>query len=199
MSSFDHPDAIDVLRRRWRQAGVSVVATLLVGGSVLLGRPVLSAREELREQLALVESIHAEKGAVQTRLAAAAAEAHRWRTENELRSRRASVKHDEAGFLDWIHRQAQACRITVRDFRPTNRDTDGEYDSRGIMLSAQGNYRGIVEFLDRFRECPRMNRIVSLEISPRDAEQGLYAVTLQALLFTYAPQSPAPAKSGVAP
>lgn len=184
--------SINAIRLVWTAGGIAAV--LLTGGLwwSLYAQPSLGAeREELRELATLAELRQNER---QTRLRAAevSAEAERWlRAERAFRAR-VPVSADESGFLQWVSLRAQECGLSVRDFRPAGREPPGEFEGRSIMLAAQGSYAAIGRFLDRLRDCPRMNRVSSLEISPRDAERTTYNFTLQVVLFNQPPAATTP-------
>ncbi len=193
--SRNHP--LGPLQWTWRAGGSCAVLVTVAAWWLLVGEPGWRAHEDLVDQLDAAKSLRTSATEVESRLAQARAEVEHWRREDAIRRERASQHHDEAGFLRWVNQQAQASGVRVRDFRPSGREQQGDYQGRGVMLSAQGPYESICRLLDRLRACPRMIRTTRLEITPRDTDRTMYALSLQVMLFSYSPQQPpASAKRG---
>ncbi len=176
--------SLRTIRRGWWVGGPTVALLLIGGWWSLLGGPIVVAREELDRELAAVESLRNAEQAIRTRLAQVTAEAEQTRREEILRKQRVPDKHDDASFLHWVNQQAHECGLVVRDFRPAGRDVHGDYERSGVMIESLGSYEVICHFLDRLRACSRMNRVVSFEITPRDAERTTFALSMQLALFT---------------
>ena len=160
---------------------------MIVLGFMLIS-PLITRQRELSQQLDTVESLKATDIVVLTSLSKAREEIHQLRTQEVVRCERASSHNDETSFLEWADRQSKETKLEVRDFRPSNRETHGDYITRTVVLSAQGSYESICLFLDSLRQCPYMLRVTSLEILPRDQNRSMFGATFNIQLFTAKPQ-----------
>ena len=177
------------IRLIWGVAGILGVVGIVAVWWHSVGRPALAARASLKQQLADMDVLRSAETELRTQLTHITAEAEHWRSQELQRRARVSPENDEAGFLQWLNQQAQACGLEVQDYRPSSREVQGKFDGHGIMLAAHGSYEGIAGLMDRLRACPRMNRVTSMEVSPRDAERTSYSLSLSLLLFSCAPTS----------
>ena len=184
------------IRLMWRLLGTSVTVALLVAGGVLT-KPLISAQAALKRQLTEVVSLKATEKVALDNLATASEEIQQLRNQDTQRRARSSPQNDESVFLEWVNNRSKESKLEVRDFRPSNRETHGEYVSRTVILSAQGSYESICLFLDSLRQCPYMLRVTGLEIQPQDQDRTKFGATFNILLFTAQPkQAKSPAKQG---
>ncbi len=180
----------------WRLLGTSATAAMIVAGFAIIN-PLITTRGGLKQRLATVQALKTTDEAVQAKLTRAEEEVRQLRDKEVQRCARTSPKNDETAFLEWVNSQSKACALEVRDFRPSNRETHGDYVSRAVVLSTQGSYKSICHFLDRLRECPYMLRVTNLEILPQDQSRSTFGATFNILLFTVNPkQAINPVKQG---
>jgi Tfp pilus assembly protein PilO len=180
----------------WRMLGGCVTAALILAG-FYLSNPLIIAQEELKERLTSIESLKETGETVLMNLTRAEAEVRQLREKEVQRFARSSPKNDETAFLEWANSQSKVSGLEVRDFRPSNRELSGDYVSRTVVLSTQGSYESICNFLDRLRECPYMLRITNLEILPQNQGRVTFGATFNILLFTANPQQAfSPVKQG---
>lgn len=179
------------IRRNWRIGGTCGVLLMIGAWWTMFAQSVVAARRALQDQLMAIDVQQAAERPTRDRLNQVAAEADRWKQLEAVRRERLPQQHDEAGFLRWASESASACGLTVTDFRPASRSLQGqgEYEGREMMVTAAGKYESICRFLDRLRTCPRMNRVTSFDISPRDAERTNYTFSIQIILFSEPPRS----------
>jgi Tfp pilus assembly protein PilO len=111
-----------------------------------------------------------------------------WKAKNQRRLDRSASKLDIAEFLSWVNAQSEEVGLMVRDFRPSGRESQPDYDGQCITLSGHGSFDSICLFLDQLRQCPRMNRVTTIEIVPRDSERTMYQLTLGVVVYTFNPK-----------
>jgi Tfp pilus assembly protein PilO len=170
----------------WRILGMTVIGGLMAAGGAA-SRPILSAKKELQSQLDGLESLSKASEATALKRATAAEEAAQWEAEESRRLDRAKSNLDEAGFLHWVNQQSQSTSLQIRDYRPSGRELVGDYQARSVLLSTQGSYTAICQFLDKLRGCPQMHRITSLEIAPQNSERTSFGATINVQLLTVNP------------
>ncbi len=188
--------SLDRIRSVWHLFGSSVTVALIVAG-VLVTKTRITTQWELKQQLTSFESLKATENVALANFAKASDEIQQLRQQDVQRRERSSPQHDETAFLEWVNNRSKESKLDVRDFRPSNRETQGDYNSRTVVLSAQGSYESICLFLDSLRQCPYMLRVTSLEILPQDQNRATFGATFNILLFTaQPPQASSSAKQG---
>lgn len=184
MTLWDHNRGIATARHAWHACGVLVVIVMILFWWGVLGQSVLKERKEIDHQMGQMLDLQEHEQAIKNRLTEVTNELEQRQREDARRRERTSPPHDEAGFLEWVNELAHTSGLKIHDFRPSGQDSQGIYEQHGVSLSSQGSYSGICQFLDRMRDCPRMNRITSMEITPSDGQRKEFSVSLQILLFT---------------
>lgn len=170
----------------WRLAGIVVTLVTVASWWMVFGNPTLESRAAMARRHELVNSLRASSREIQSRLATAASELERWEHAEQMRRARTVARHDESGLLQWLNERTDTSGLTLRDFRPSSRTTEGEYEGRGVALSSQGSFEGICRFLDQLRGYSRMNRVTSLELSPLERGGDMYQCAIQVMLFSHA-------------
>ncbi|MBX3422467.1 MAG: type 4a pilus biogenesis protein PilO [Pirellulaceae bacterium] len=174
--------------------GGSITCALMAAGwwyGLILPIQATIHQSQIDQQAA--RQLQSERPAIVQRLAEVRSEASYWQAANNARLERVSPTLDDASFLGWLHQQADNCGLTVHDFRPQSKIMDSGYVSCGIAISAHGSYTAVCQFLDCLRSCPRMNRLTTIDLVPRNPEGTHFNLNLHGLLFT---QSSASTSSG---
>ncbi|MEZ6134984.1 MAG: hypothetical protein R3C53_08760 [Pirellulaceae bacterium] len=182
------PPSAQVYKARmvWRVSGLTVILAIAGVGS-LLANPLIATQEELKQREAVIESVRATEAKIKAKLTEAEAVINALRDQEGVRRERSDPKNDETAFLHWANSHASLCELAVRDFRPSNRQTHGEYTYRTVVLSTQGSYASICLFLDKLRQCPQMLRVASFDILPQDQARTTFVATFNILLITQEP------------
>ena len=97
----------------------------------------------------------------------------------------------EAEFLAWTSQHARELGLELRDFRPAGSIKYGEYDGMTIRVNGVGSYATLCRYLHALSNGPRVTRVVSIEILPLNAERDEFQITLQFIVFSQVPKSPA--------
>ena len=178
------------IRRHSQWLGLGVILCLLGGWWYGLLRPQQQAAEALEQRSLEVESLHSQHKVLLANLDTARVNAARWQERKVELQQRTRPTHDDIDFLEWAHERAARVNLNLIDFRPSGKESLGSFEGRGQMLSANGSFQSICSFLHELRDCPRMNRITSVEISPMSSERQQYNLVLRVVLFTLpAPQA----------
>lgn len=183
MKSLATANPLRRIRLAWSVGGGIVVLLLTLAWWMLLACPAFDACDAMIHELDSVVSLADSKQEIHARLSQVTSEAQSWERIDETLRSRSDFQDDEAGFLKWVNSHSIASGLTLRDFRPGDERIQGDYESRSISLSFQGPYDGICRFLDRLRSCPRMNRAISLEVTPRDSDGTSFTFNLQVILL----------------
>ncbi len=179
-------DPLLIQRLVARALGAAAILALLVCWWQFLVAPLNEARQSLEQDRIEVESLHLQQPVLAAALKASQASTETWQQISAQLQQRAMPAQDDIDFLDWINEQAQATGLSIKDFRPSGRDSVGDYEGRGLMLSTSGSFDSICKFLEAMRHCPRMNRITSVEIVPEGNQRESFAMSLRVVLFTRA-------------
>jgi len=179
-------DPLLIQRLVARALGAAAILALLVCWWQFLVAPLNEARQSLEQDRIEVESLHLQQPVLAAALQASQASTETWQQISAQLQQRAMPAQDDIDFLDWINEQAQATGLSIKDFRPSGRDSVGDYEGRGLMLSTSGSFDSICKFLEAMRHCPRMNRITSVEIVPEGNQRESFAMSLRVVLFTRA-------------
>lgn len=182
------------IRRSWWTGGTCGVVALVASWWLLLAQPSVAARQAILQQLADLDAQSADEHSAWDRWSEVAAEMTRLQQIEEEQRSRVPQQSDEAAFLQWASMTADTCGLALTDFRPAGRTQQGsdEYEGRELTLTAAGGYESVCQFLDHLRTCPRMNRVTSFEISPKDPARANYTLTIRIMLFSEPPRTPAP-------
>lgn len=179
-------DPLLIQRLVARALGAAAIVALLVCWWQFLVAPLNEARQALEQDRIEVESLHLQQPVLAAALQASQASTETWQQISAQLQQRAMPAQDDIDFLDWINEQAQATGLSIKDFRPSGRDSVGDYEGRGLLLSTSGSFDSICKFLEAMRHCPRMNRITSVEIVPEGNQRESFAMSLRVVLFTRA-------------
>lgn len=179
------------LRTLWFVGGLCASTTMVVLWWTLIAVPMREHFNTLRAEMSEAYELVKNQATIELNLLACREQASRWRAEEAEGLLRSSAEQDLADFLQWTDRQARECGLAVRDFRPGNRESISLYTVQSITLSTQGDYSAVCGFLDRLRNCPRMNRLTNVEIAPRDPARATYELTLQIALLSQPAPPPA--------
>lgn len=179
-------DPLLIQRLVARALGAAAIVALLVCWWQFLVAPLNEAWQALEQDRIEVESLHLQQPVLAAALQASQASTETWQQISAQLQQRAMPAQDDIDFLDWINEQAQATGLSIKDFRPSGRDSVGDYEGRGLLLSTSGSFDSICKFLEAMRHCPRMNRITSVEIVPEGNQRESFAMSLRVVLFTRA-------------
>lgn len=164
--------------------GLGVMLCLLGGWWYAFLHPQQQAAEALEQRRLEVESLHGQHKVLLANLETARLTATQWQERLADLHQRTRPTHDDIDFLEWAHECAARVNLNLIDFRPSGKESLGDFQGRGQMLSANGSFESICSFLHELRRCPRMNRITSFEISPAGSERQQYSLVLRVVLFT---------------
>jgi len=161
--------------------GICVLLVLCWFG---FANPILRDQREAADQQLDIALLQSQESQIEAKLVQTSVEAKYWQKLDEKRCQRSSPQQDDSCFLRWLNQQAAVSGLQVKDFRPLAQQKDGDYTSQGFAIVAQGNYKSVCQFLDAMRNCPKMNRITNLDLTPKDAGGESFTMTIQGLLFT---------------
>lgn len=167
-----------------RVLGVLGVGSLLGLWWFFLLAPLNEAQEIVDQERIEVEGLQTQQPVLLAALKASQERAESWKQKVARLQERSKPAQDDIDFLDWINEQATATGLTIQDFRPSGREVVGEYEGRGLMLSTTGSFESIGRFLETMRQCPRMNRITSIDINPEGGQRESFSMNLRVVLFT---------------
>jgi len=160
------------------------IGVLLVLCWLGFANPILRDQRDAADQQLVIAQLRNQERQIEAKLVQASAEAKYWQELDEKRCQRSSPQQDDSCFLRWLNQQAAASGLQVKDFRPLAQQKEGDYTSQGFAIVAQGTYQSVCQFLDAMRNCPKMNRITNLDMTPKDAGGESFTLTIQGLLFT---------------
>jgi Tfp pilus assembly protein PilO len=169
-------------------AGASLAIAIVAAWVFLSIQPLRSVCTGLQYEEQSFKQLQQHVEQILTQSSKALAQLEHWKQQNQTRLDRSASKLDTAEFLSWVNEQSEAAGLMVRDFRPSGRESQPDYDGQCITLSGHGSFESISLFLDQFRQCPRMNRITTIEIVPRDSERTTYQLTLGVVVYTFNPK-----------
>lgn len=86
-----------------------------------------------------------------------------------------SAQEDE--FLAQVARLARSVDLAVRDYRPGEVTSRGNYSELEIELSCEGSYESICRFLDGLPSLPRLSSLTGIEVQSQ-MEQSVYPIRL---------------------
>lgn len=195
MSQYPSDESTARVRLAWRVGGSAALCVAGAAWWLLLGQATVAARTSLTNQLKELDELCASETEIRARCHAMNAEFKQWDAQAQLLAARISEVHDESAFLDWVTKRSGSTGLELRDFRPMGYEAQGEFDGRSVALLMQGSYENLCRFLDQLRDYPRLNRLVRLEVVPRDTSGESFNCTLQITLYSQAAAS----KSGVRP
>jgi Tfp pilus assembly protein PilO len=168
----------------WSILGLLAIATMGIAWWLCCAKPALELKAELERRAIAVNELRASEPEILLRHKALQGEFEDWNSRIELLKSRIQVYENEGQFLKWVNETANANGLTMRDYRPGQHQKQGDYDCRAVQLSAQGSYESICKFLSQVRSGPKMLRITSLELTPKEKTSGSYTCNLQMLLFS---------------
>jgi hypothetical protein len=183
MKSNAHKSPLATIRLLWSAGGVAAMFFAAAAWWHWLGGPTLAQRSDLQRRIRAIEEKRASLHVIHAACAAAREEAEHWRQVSREMDTRTAAHGAETAFLNWVDERAEPLGLTIRDYRPANRQRHGAFDCRSLFLSSYGTYEAICRFLDELRSCPRMCRVTNFELSPRHAVDDDYSLTLQVMLF----------------
>lgn len=183
------PKAVRQKKQLCQIAGASLAIAIVAGWVFLFIQPLRATCSSLLTEENSYNQLQAHFEQIFNRSRQALAQLEFWKQKNHLRLERSASKLDTAEFLSWVNEQSESVGLMVRDFRPSGRDSQPDYDGQCITLSGHGGFESICLFLDQLRQCPRMNRITTIEIVPRDSERTTYQLTLGVVVYTYNPKA----------
>lgn len=179
-------NSIHNVRYTWIALGSIVSAALGSGGYALLN-PAFEESHRIEREIAVTRHLEDTKDEVLACLSQTSHDYLRAKMLFDQIQQRSRPELGESTFLQWINEQSESVGFEVKDFRPSGRDVSGELLARSVMISLQCPYQAGIEFLNRLRHCPQMNRVTIVEFIPRDEKRLTFSVTLNLLLFTEKP------------
>ncbi len=145
-----------------------------------------SARQD-SEQLAdrraqLLRFLDTEENLVGENRAQQAA-AEKQRKEMEILLSRIPREAREVDFLELLSRTAEQTGVELRNFQPLAGQSGEHIGTSQVRISGSGGYGNLVEFLNRIRQLPRMNRVAQLELGVVDSSRNVCSIELTLDLF----------------
>ncbi|MBL8888347.1 MAG: type 4a pilus biogenesis protein PilO [Planctomycetaceae bacterium] len=177
-------DPLFMQRMLTRVLGLLGVGALLGLWWFFLVRPLNEAQQLVDQERIEVEGLHMQQPVLLAALKSSQERAESWKQQAARLQERSKPAQDDIDFLDWINEQATTTGLVIKDFRPSGRELVGEYEGRGLMLSTSGSFESIGRFLEAMRQCPRMNRITSIDINPEGGQRESFLMSLRVVLFT---------------
>lgn len=168
----------------------------LLGIGVLTGlwwyflvAPLNEAQQSLEQEKMEVEGLQVQQPVLLAALKASQERTESWKLQAAKLEERSLPAQDDIDFLDWVNEKAVTTGLSIKDFRPSGRETVGEYEGRGLMLSTSGSFESVCRFLEAMRDCPRMNRVTSIEITPEGQKREGFMMSIRVVLFTRIPKT----------
>ncbi len=169
--------------------GLSGIVLLVAAWWLCLIQPMNQAAQEVELRRFQVQALRSQQPILLAALETSRVKAADWEEKKTRLLQRAKPAQDDIDFLNWAHEQATEVGLQLKDYRPSGKDILGDYEGRGLLLSANGSFDDICQFLERLRDCPRMNRITSVEITPQGQDRQFFSLSLRVVLFTLQPKS----------
>lgn len=167
----------------WALVGTLSIGAIITTWWQTMGKPSLQSYDELSRQLLTMSDVKQSESDISQRFQRTQLELESWNTRLTKLKERTQAHENEGQFLKWLTEQANVHEITIRDYRPGQYSVENGYQSRNVQLTTFGKYASICKFINELRDGPRMLRITSLEITPRDRLEESYSTTLHLKLF----------------
>lgn len=177
-------ETIRRMRLGWTVAGAALLLLTVCGWGYLVTAPRYKRMLADRERIEVLGDVLRDAEATRRRFASVQSAARASEQSFATFRKRIPTQSDEAGFLQWLSEAASACGLEVKEFRPVGREQQGELDGRALRIASVGSYESVCRFLDGLRSCPRLNRVSSFEISPRDASREAFTLNLQVVVYS---------------
>ena len=168
MFSNDPDRKIDLLGWLLHGVGLAVAILLVAAAYIAIVLPIdrelaeLSEREaQLQQLLNRSDQIRADRKNLKMELASA-----RGRIQKMERS--IPREPSEADFLAQIAEAAGQVGLQIEDYRPGDSTQERNYSRMEVLLSGNGSYGSICDFLERVQRFPRLSRIIHFEVSALD-------------------------------
>jgi Tfp pilus assembly protein PilO len=174
MNSVDESRSLKATSRTMHGVGACIAMALVAVPWLVIVRPMATAQEEAREQIAVENERQSRSAAIR---------AHNLELgirDRELEDRRRGIferipeSAQEASFLGQITELASRVGFSIRDYRPGTADRKGPYGQLEVTILADGSYEELCRFIHGIDGLPRFCRLISVTAqAPEDSATRL--------------------------